>query len=58
MQFKIKKCRVVFYGIRLPDEQHMKDIDQTGYTYLGIVETDKIKEREMKEGLAKSICDG
>ena len=36
------------YGIRLPSGQHMKDIDETGYTYLGILETDKIKEKEMK----------
>ena len=43
MQFGIKKCGVVIiergevirtYGIRLSDGQHMKDIDETGYTYL------------------------
>ena len=28
---------------------HMKEIDETGYTYLGILETDKIKDKEMKE---------
>ena len=39
--------------IRLPDVQHMKDIDETGYTYLGILETDKIKEKEMKEKFSK-----
>ena len=31
----------------------MKDIDETGYTYLGILETDKIKEKEMKEKFSK-----
>ena len=31
----------------------MKDIDKTGYTYLGILETDKIKEKEMKEEFSK-----
>ena len=41
------------YGIRLPDGQHMKDSDETGYTYLGILETDKIKEKEMKENFSK-----
>ena len=41
------------YGIRLPDGQHMKDSDKTGYTYLGILETDKIKEKEMKENFSK-----
>ena len=43
-------------GIRPPDEQGMEDIDEAGYTYLGILETDKIKEKEMKD-LAKGICD-
>ena len=27
----------------------MKDVDETGYTYIGLLETDKITEREMKE---------
>ena len=36
-------------GIRLSDGQDMKDIDEPGYTYLRILETDKIKEKEMKE---------
>ena len=39
--------------IRLPNVQHMKDIDETGYTYLGILETDKIKEKEIKEKFSK-----
>ena len=62
MQFGINKCEVLIMerrkvirtdGIRLPDGQHMKDIDETGYTYLGILETDKIKEKEMKEKFSK-----
>ena len=40
-------------SIRLPDGQHVNDIDETGYTYLGILETDKIKEKEMKEKFIK-----
>ena len=57
MQFGIKKCRVLIMergkiirtdGIELPDGQHMKDIAETGYTYLGILETDKINNKEMK----------
>ena len=36
-------------GIRLPDGKHLKDNDETAYTYLGILETDKIKEKEMKD---------
>ena len=54
MQFGIKKFGVLIMergkviradGIRLPDGQHMKDIDETAYTYLGILETDKIREK-------------
>ena len=46
MQFGIKKCGVLIIergkviraeGIRLPDEQHIKDINETGFTYLGIL---------------------
>ena len=36
-------------GFRLADGQDMKDIDEADYTYLGILETDKIKEKEMTE---------
>ena len=52
MQFGIKKCGVLVTergkvirtdGIRLPD----------GYTYLWILVTDKIKEKEMKEKFRK-----
>ena len=62
MQFGIKKCELLIMergkvirtdSIRLPDGQHMKDIDETGYTYLGILETDKIKEKEMNEKFSK-----
>ena len=62
MQFGIKKCGVLTIergkvirtdGIRLPDGQHMKDIDEIDYTYLGILETDKIKEKEMKEKFSR-----
>ena len=62
VQFGIKKCGVLIMergkvirtdGIRLPDGQHMKDIDEIDYTYLGILETDKIKEKEMKEKFSR-----
>ena len=58
MQLGIKKCRAFIMerrkvirtdGIRQPDGQHMKDIDETAYTYLEILETGKIKEKKMKE---------
>ena len=35
-------------GIKLPDGEGMKQFEQEGYTYLGIIELDKIKEKEMK----------
>ena len=35
------------------DGQHMKDIDETGYTYLGILETDKIKAKKMNEKFSR-----
>ena len=62
IQFGIKKCGVLIMergkviradGIRLPDGQHMKDIDETGFTYLGILETYKVKAKEMKEKFSK-----
>ena len=31
----------------------MIDIDETGYTYLGILKTDKIKEKQMKKKFTK-----
>ena len=62
MQFGMKKCGVLITengkvirtdGIRLPDGQHMTNIDETGFTYLGILETDKIKDKEMKEKFSR-----
>ena len=40
-------------GVRLPDRQHMKDIDETGCTYLRILKSDTIKEKKMKEKFSK-----
>ena len=45
-------------GIRLSDAQNMEDIDEAGYTYLGILETDKIKEKEIKEKFSKEYKRG
>ena len=62
MRFGIKKCGVHIMekrkvirtdGIRLPDVIHMKDVNETGHTYLAILETGKIKEKEMKEKFSK-----
>ena len=57
MEFGLKKCGVVilkkgklvkFDGIHLPHQDIMKEVDENGYTYLGILELDEIKEHEMK----------
>ena len=57
MEFGLKKCGVVilrkeklvkFDGIHLPNQEIMKEVDGNGYTYLGILELDEIKEHEMK----------
>ena len=40
-------------GIKLPDGEVMKQVGQEGYTYLGIIELDKIKETEMIEKITK-----
>ena len=57
MELGLKKCGVVilkkgklvkFDGIHLPNQEIMKEVDENGYTYLGILELDEIKEHEMK----------
>ena len=62
MEFGIKKCGILTMnrgkilkseGIKLPDGEMMKQVEQEGYTYLGIIELDKIKETEMKEKITK-----
>ena len=57
MEFGLKKSEVVipkkrklvkFDGIHLPNQEIMKEVDENGYTYLGILELDEIKEHKMK----------
>ena len=36
-------------GVVLPGGQVMKAIEDRGYRYLGILETDHLKEKEMKD---------
>ena len=52
MKFGIKKCGILTMnrikivkteGIKLPEEEVMKQVGQEGYIYLGIIELDKIK---------------
>ena len=58
MQFGIEKCGVIIMkrgkivicdGIELPDGEKMKGVNEEGYKYLGIIELDGIKEKEMKD---------
>ena len=48
----LRKCGVLVWkrgkilsceGIELPDDEVMEELEQDGYTHLGIVELDKIK---------------
>ena len=58
MEFEIEKCALVNIqrgkvtrteGIQLPDGNSIKDIDETGYKYLRIIEGEEIKHQEMKK---------
>ena len=40
-------------GIQLPDGNNIKDIDETGHKYLGIIEGEEIRHQEMKEKINK-----
>ena len=57
MEFGLKKCGVVilkkwklvkFDGIHLPNQEIMNEVDENGYTCLGILELYEIKEDKMK----------
>ena len=57
MEFGLQKCGVVilkkgklvnFDRINFPYQEIMNVADENGYTYLGILELDGIKERKMK----------
>ena len=58
MEFGIRKCGVVIMkggklsktdGIVLPNGETIKEVGGGGYKYLGILELDNIKEKEMKD---------
>ena len=62
MEFGIKKCGMLVLkrgkiakmeGIVLPDGQVMREIDNNGYKYLGILKTDQLKEKETKDLFSK-----
>ena len=60
MEFGIKRCGIVIMkrgnlystdGIVLPNGETIKDVEKEGYRYLGILDLDKLKEKEMKDKL-------
>ena len=60
MEFGLKKCGILVLrkgklitaeGIHLPNDILMKEVAEEGYTYLGILELDMIKEREIKKNI-------
>ena len=40
-------------GISMPDGKMMKNIEEGGYKYLGILEADNVKHEEMKSQIKK-----
>ena len=61
-EFEMKKCGILTMKrgkvvrherIKLSNSEVIKEVVKEGYTYLGIVELDKIKENEMKEKTIK-----
>ena len=62
MEFGMKKCGILTMKkrkvvrceeINLPNSDIMKEVEKEGYTYMCIVELDKINENEMKEKTIK-----
>ena len=62
MEFGIEKCALVNIqrgkvtrteGIQLPHGNNIKDIDENGYKYLGIIEGEEIKHQEINEKIKK-----
>ena len=58
MEFGIKKCGVINMNrgnikstdrIELPSGEKIREIEEGGYKYLGILEYDRVKEQEMKD---------
>ena len=62
MEFRLPKCEVLIMkrgkvvkseGISMPDGKRMKNIEEGGYKYLGILEADGVKHEEMKDQIKK-----
>ena len=61
-KFGLPKCEVLIMkrgkvvkmeGINMPDAKMMKNIEEDGYKYLGILEADGVKHEEMKDQIKK-----
>ena len=62
MEFGLKKCGVLlmkrgkkvrFDGITILDGRIMREIEEEGYKYLGILKVDMMREKEMKKRFVK-----
>ena len=62
MEFGLRKCGVLIMkrekvveseGISTPDEKTMKNIEEGGYKYLGILDANGVKDEEMKGQIKK-----
>ena len=62
MEFGLPKCGVLIMkrgkvvkseGISMPDGKIMKNIDESGYRYLGLLEADGVKHEEMEDQIKK-----
>ena len=62
MKFGLQKCATIIMkrgkreeddGVTLPDGEMMKDLGQDDYKYLGVLEANEIKMKEMKEKVRK-----
>ena len=58
MEFGLDKCKVLVVkdgkqvrsdGVELPRVEVMKDVDENGYKYLGVLQAENVKSREMKD---------
>ena len=58
MEFGVRKCGLIILrkgkvvqceGVKLPNGETIRSIEADGYKYLGILESDRIMEKEMKE---------
>ena len=62
MEFGLSKCAVLSVvkgkrkpndGLKLPSGEMMKDVDEDGYKYLGVLQKDSLLSAEMKEKVKK-----